>query len=193
MDKNNGAKFDFWAFHGYPTVIIGIDSVYPPTTKAKYNKYSGIYGLLKIREKLNEDGWEDRLIMDMEHTGAFPGKPSFAADEDKLVAAYMIQELLFKKTLQFNNKSVLTGIFPLKIASRGNKGEFLWASLDIGGSITHTVKAVSILLDKLNQYNWVSHISGEFDNENQAWIEKFHLGDNKELYIFFKLLEYKIG
>ncbi|MEK6563740.1 MAG: hypothetical protein AABZ65_01780 [Candidatus Omnitrophota bacterium] len=193
LDKNNGAKFDFWAFHGYPTVIMDTPTVYPPNKKAKYNKYAGIYGLLVIREKLNDNGWEDRLIIDMEHTGIFPGKPFFTVEEDKLESAYMVQELLLKKTLRSNNKSVLAGIFPLKIASRGNKGEFLWASLNADGSITHTVKAVSILLDKLNQYNWVSRVSGEFDDENQAWIEKFHLGDNKELYIFFKPFEYKTG
>ncbi|MEK6567541.1 MAG: hypothetical protein AABZ27_02225, partial [Candidatus Omnitrophota bacterium] len=193
LDKNNEAKFDFWAFHGYPTVIMDTPTVYPPNKKAKYNKYAGIHGLLEIRDKLNDNGWEDRLIMDMEHTGIFPGKPFFTAEEDKLESAYMVHELLLKKTLRSNNKSVLAGIFPLKIASRGNKGEFLWASLNTDGSITHTVKAVSIILDKFNQYNWVSRISGEFDDENQAWIEKFHLGDNKELYIFFKPFEYRTG
>lgn len=193
LDKNNGAKFDFWAFHGYPTTIIGTPSVYPPTKKAKYNKYSGIYGLLGIREKLNANGWEDRVIMDMEHTGIFPGKPFFTAEEDELESAYMVQELLLKKTLRFNNKSVLAGIFPLKIAARGNKGEFLWASLNTDGSISQMVSSVAFLMSKFNEYNWVSHIRGEWNSENQVWIEKFKSGENKELYIFFKPFEHKEG
>ena len=190
LDKNNGAKFDFMAFHGYPTAVIGKSSAYPPTMKAKYNKLAGIYGLLEIRNRINENGWGNRLIIDTEHTGLFPTKPSFTENEYKIDAAFMVQELLVKKTLRLNDKSVLSGVSTFKIASRGTVGEFIWASLKADGSITPAIKAVSFLMGKFNEYNYSSHISGEWDAESTPWIEKFTSGDNKELYIFFKLFKY---
>lgn len=193
LDKNNGAKFDFLAFHGYPLTILGKTSAYPPTQKAKYNKIAGVNGLLDIREKLNENGWGDRLIIDTEHTGLLPTKSSYTENEYATDAAFMVQELLLKKTLRFNNKSVLAGVFSFKIASRGNIGEFIWASLKADGAITPAVKAVGILLSKFNEYNYSSHISGTWDAEDTPWVEKFTSGSNKELYIFFKPFKYVSG
>ena len=198
LDETNGAKFDFWAFHGYSTVILGESSgiyPYPPTKTALYNKYAGIEGILEIRKKLDENGWQDREIIDTEHIGISSHKPFISDEEDKLNAAYTVQELLLKRTLQNNGQFVLAGILPLKIIPRGGKtniGEFSWGSLNSDGSETKTVKAVALLLSKLNEYKYSSHLSGEFDNENQAWVEKFSAG-NKELYIFFKPFKYQSG
>ena len=42
LNKENGAKFDFWAFHGYSAQIVKDKSgIYPPTKTALYNKYAG--------------------------------------------------------------------------------------------------------------------------------------------------------
>lgn len=194
LDKNNGAKFDFMAFHGYPVTIIGKGNVgYPPTSKAKYNDLAGIYGLLEIRKKLDDNGWGNRLIIDTEHTGLFATKPALSENEYVTDAAFMVQELLVKKTSRLNNKSVLSGIIPFKIAPRGKTGEFVWASLKPDGSVTPAIKAVGILLSKFNEYNYSSHISGTWDAENTPWIEKFISGSDKELYIFFKPFKYVSG
>lgn len=196
LDKNNGAKFDYWAFHGYPMIdfddfISGKLFFHPPTKKAIKNKYAGVYGILEIRKKMDANGWQNRKIIDTEHIGVLPAGPSFTKDADKLEAAYLVQELLLKRILSANNKIVLSGITPMKMAPRGEKGEFLFGSLNSDGSISENVKAVALLWSKLNEYNYSTHISGEFDNENQAWVEKFKSGDKKELYIFFKPFEYK--
>jgi hypothetical protein len=198
LKKDNGAKFDFWAFHGYPSIILedvknGRPFFYPPTKTALNNKYAGIPGILEIRKKLDANGWNDRLMIDTEHIGIVPSTgldPSGA--ELKLDAAYTIQELILKKTLQNKNLNVLSGIMPLKIAPRSSKGEFRFASLNSDGSETSVITAVSFLWDRLSVYGWDSHVSGEFDDENQVWIEKFR-SENKELYVFFKPFEYKAG
>src|SRR3989338_10454233 len=196
LNKENGAKFDFWAFHGYSAQIVKDKSgIYPPTKTALYNKYAGVEGILEIRKKLDENGWQDREIIDTEHIGISSHKPFISDEEDKLNAAYTVQELLLKRTLQNNGQFVLAGILPLKIIPRGGKtniGEFSWGSLNSDGSETKTVKAVALLLSKLNEYKYSSHLSGEFDNENQVWVEKFSAG-NKELYIFFKPFKYQSG
>lgn len=188
LDKRNGAKFDFWAFHGYPTVFMSklAPEVYPPTKRAVRNKYADIKGILEIRKRLDENGWQNRLIIDTEHTGISPARPAFTETDDKLDAAYLVQELTIKKTLVSSGRPVLAGIITLKINAKGNEGELLWASLHPDGSLTHNVKAVGLLLTKLSEYRYSGHVSGEFDNDSLVWVERFQAGPNKELYIFFK-------
>ena len=182
------------AFHGYPVTIIGKGNVgYPPTAKAKYNDLAGIYGLLEIRKKIDDNGWGNRLIIDTEHTGLFATKPALSENEYVTDAAFMVQELLVKKTLRLNNKSVLSGIIPFKIAPRGKTGEFTWASLKSDWSVTPAIKAVGILLGKFNEYNYSSRLSGNWDAESTPWVEKFTSGSNKELYSFFKPFKYVSG
>lgn len=183
LDKDNSAKFDFWAFHGYPDSCA--DGIAAPTITSPI-KYKGIPGILEIRRKLDSNGWQSRLIIDTEHTSLLPPLGLlWAPDADSLSAAYMVQELLLKRTLQNQGKTALAGILPLKIAPRGTVGEFAWASLNSDGSLTETVKAVALLWSKLDKYGYHSHLSGEFDDEN-LWIEKFRSGANKELYVYFK-------
>lgn len=192
LNKNNGAKFDFWAFHGYPLMSNDKPSiVYPPTRKSVFNKYSGISGILEIRKMMDSNGWNDRLIIDTEHTGASLPSATISDENDLLDGAYLVQELLLKKTLKDNGKFVLSGIMPLKIASRGSKGEAMWASLKSDGSLSYAVESVAFFISIMNEYGHSVHINGEFDNESQAWIEKFKSGSNKELYVFFKPFIYK--
>lgn len=191
LDERNGAKFDFWAFHGYPLTGRRMTGIYPPTKSGFNNRYGGIPGILEIRKKLDANGWHNREIIDTEHTGiSGPAQPEISDETDKLDAAYTTQELLLKRTLKNGGKFVLSGIFPLKIYPRGNRGEFAWGSLKPDASLTRTVKAVSLLRSKFSEYMHSSHISGEFDNENQVWVEKFQSG-KRELYIFFKPFKYQ--
>src|SRR3989338_10034523 len=193
LNKENGAKFDFWAFHGYSAQIVKDKSgIYPPTKTALYNKYAGIGGILEIRKKLDENGWQDREIIDTEHVGALGNKAeSQISEEEYLIdAAYLLQELLLKRTLAYNGKFALSGILSLKMIPKGDNGEFLWGSLMPDSSLTPGASAYSLLLSKLNEYKYSAHISCEFDNENQVWIEKFS-AENKELYIFFKPFKYQ--
>jgi len=176
LDKSNGAKFDYWAFHGYGT--------YPsPVQTPTYNKYSAISGILEIRKKLDANGWQDRLIIDTEHVPSM-SRP-LSDDSDKADAAATLQELIIKRTLNYNNTLVLSGITPLKIITRGDFGEHGCGSLKEDGSLSRTIKATALLWSKLNEYNHISHMSGEFNEPDQGWIEKFQSG-KKELYIFFK-------
>ena len=192
LNKNNGARFDFWAFHGYPLTGNNFTGIYPPTKIAINNKYGGIPGILEIRKKLDANGWQNVLILDTEHTGTVLPKPTTSDEEDDLNSAYTIQELLLKRTLKVDNRFILSGIITLKMTPRGNMGEFLWGSLRPDASLTKTVKAVSLLLSKFNEYQYSSRINGDFDNENQEWVEKFQSA-NKELYIFFKPFRYQKG
>ena len=195
LDAKNNAKFDFWAFHGYPTAAGGAKAFYfyPPTKTAVSNKYAGIPGISEIRQKMDANGWQNRLIIDTEHVNAVHQLTAgISSQEDKLVSAYTIQELVLKKTLKYKNKFVLDGILPLKIRSRGSQAENRFGSLNSDGSLTQTVEAVGLFWSKLNEYNYSSRISGEFDNEHKVWVEKFISG-NKELYIFFKPFKYQIG
>jgi hypothetical protein len=113
-------------------------------------------------------------------------------EDDSLDAAFTLQELVLKRTLKYNGNFVLTGIMPLKIAPRGEREELAWASLKPDGSLTRTVKAVGLLLSKLKEYQYSSHVNGEFNNENQVWVEKF-LAGSRELYIYFKPFNYQNG
>lgn len=199
LDKANGAKFDFWAFHGYPAVPSGGTGMdvfkynkypYPPTKIAKYNKYTGIPGITEIRKKLDANGWANRLIIDAEHYGVdAPDSPtckSFPQSYDDKNAAFVLQELILKRTLKVNSKLVLSGIIPMKVGPRGNPGDYSCGALKNDGTPTKPLSAVGLLLSKLNTYKYSAHISGAFDDENQVWVEKFISGDNKDLYMFFK-------
>ena len=75
LNKNNGARFDFWAFHGYPLTGNKLTGIYPPTKTAINNKYGGIQGIVEIRKRLDANGWQNRLIIDTEHTGTTLPKP----------------------------------------------------------------------------------------------------------------------
>lgn len=192
LDKRNNARFDFWAFHGYPTIEVNKIAL-PPTRRAAENKYAGPEGILEIRKRLDANGWSDRMIIDTEHINVMARLTPFISDEDDMVtAAYTVQELLIKRTLMINGRYVLRGIIPLKIGPRGSMGEFLFASMKPDGSSTRTVRAAGLLVSKLNEFHYAAHISGAFDAENEAWIEKFQAG-NKELFVFFKPLKYQKG
>ena len=199
LDRENGAKFDIWAFHGYPakTASAGEFINYPPTKTAIFNKYAHIGGIAEIRERLNINGWQNVPIMDFENgTGGAIVRPmgTVSDSEDRLNAAFEIQSLLLSKMqlMASNGKYGQYGMVALKIYPKLNKGEFRLGSLKSDGSATKMVKSVALLWSKLSEYSYDSHISGEFDNENEAWVEKFSSG-NKELYIFFKPFEYHAG
>ena len=196
LDKNNGAKFDFWAFHGYALrarngqFMVG---PYPPTMTPLLNKYANITGILNIRAAMDANGWQARKIIDTEHDNptTAPGQP-ITADTDALDTAYGIQELLLKRTLAGAGGRALSGALPMKIAPRGTIGEAGLSSLNADGSVPLHVKATALLWSKLKDYRYAGHVSGAFDDESQAWVEKFTSG-NKELYIFFKPFKYVSG
>ncbi|MBI2530525.1 MAG: hypothetical protein HYW05_05290 [Candidatus Diapherotrites archaeon] len=199
LDKENGAKFDIWSFHGYPakTASGGEFINYPPTKTAIFNKYAHIGGIAEIRERLNINGWQNVPIMDFENgTGGAIVRPmgTVSDSEDRLNAAFEIQSLLLSKMqlMASNGNYWPYGMVALKIYPKLNKGEFRLGSLKSDGSATKMVKSVALLWSKLSEYSYDSHISGEFDNEDEAWIEKFSSG-SKDLYIFFKPFEYHAG
>ncbi len=195
LDKNNGAKFDFWAFHGYglrPMNGAQLLPIYPPTKSAATNTYGGIPGMLQIRAALDANGWQDRKIIDTEHDNITDPGQAITSASDALDAAYVVQELLLKRTLTTNGTRVLSGALPLKMAPRGTIGEAGISSLNADGSVTEHVKAMALLWSKLKEYAYREHVSGAFDDENQVWIEKFASG-NKELYIYFKPFQYVSG
>lgn len=181
LDKNNGAKFDFWAFHGY-------SSYNSPVKTAVNNKYAGVPGILEIRKKLDANGWTSRLMIDTEHTPLSGGTSPASDSEDKVDAAYMVQELTIKKTMKNDGKYVLSGIVPLKMIKGGVGGEKEWGTLNSDGLITRSVTATALFISKLNSYNHSAHLSGTFDRSDEVWVEKFTSESNKELYIFFKPL-----
>lgn len=190
MDKNNGAKFDFWAFHGYPVLSPNFVNrqiiKYPPTKIPLKNKYASVAGIMEIRKKMDENGWQNRLIIDTEHVGFAQIGPDFSKKDDEFDSAYILQELILKRTLKLGGRQVLTGIFPLKIVPRGKGGEYQWGSLNSDGSLTNNAKAAANFISLLNEYRHSSHLSGKFDDENTPWIEKFHSNGGGELYIYFK-------
>ena len=192
LDKRANVRFDFWAFHGYPAIEVNKIAL-PPTRRAAENKYAGPEGILEIRKRLDSNGWSDRMIIDTEHVNVMSRlTPFISDDEDMVTAAYTVQELLIKRTLTINGRYVLGGIIPLKIGPRGSMGEFMFASMKPDGSPTRTVRAAGLLVSKLKEFHYAAHISGAFDTENEAWIEKFQAG-NKELYVFFKPFKIQKG
>lgn len=193
LDKNNGAKFDFWAFHGYglrPTSGSQILPLYPPTKSPNINPYGGIPGILRIRAAMDANGWQDRKIIDTEHDNITATGQAITSVSDALDAAYVVQELTLKRTLATGGTVALSGALPLKMAPRGTIGEAGISSLNADGSVSLHVKAMALLWSKLREYPYVGHVSGAFDDENQAWVEKFASG-KKELYIFFKPFKYQ--
>ena len=196
LDKNNGAKFDFWAFHGYASASVNMQKkevvVFSPTMKPTSNKYSNVYGALEIKKALVANGWTDRPVIDLEHSMIIKPGETITSDNDKLAATYATQELLLKKTLTYNGKSALAGAMIFKVAERKSLGEFAYGALNPDGSLTKTIQAVGLLWSKLNVYNYNSKISGDFGKDD-IWVEKFTSGADKELYIFFKPFEYKSG
>ena len=195
LDKNNGAKFDFWAFHGYSLrarIGQGMTGPYPPTMTPLVNKYANVPGILQVRAALDNNGWQDRKIVDTEHDNATDPGQTMTSESDALDAAYVVQELVLKRTLMSNSTPALSGALPLKIAPRGTIGEAALSSLNVDGTVTMHVKAMALLWSKLKDYSYTGHVSGAFDNENQAWVEQFGSG-KKELYIFFKPFKYVSG
>lgn len=195
LDKNNGAKFDFWAFHGYAMsgnaggAMVG---PYPPTMTPLLNKYANVTGILKIRDALDANGWQDRKIIDTEHSNITdPGQP-ITSDSDALDAAYVIQELTLKRTLMKGADRVLSAAVPLKMEPRSTTGEAALGSLTAEGSVTLHVRAMALLWSQLKKYNYAGHVSGAFDDESQAWVEKFTSGKT-DFYIFFKPFKYVSG
>jgi hypothetical protein len=190
LNQANGAKFDFWAFHGYGmrsrsgTAMVG---PYPPTSTPLVNKYANIAGILQVRAALDANGWQARKIIDTEHDNITDPGQAITADSDALDAAYLVQELTLKRTLMNGESRVLSGALPLKMAPRETivGSEAGLSSLNADGSVTLHVKAMALLWDKLKEYNYAGRVSGAFDDENRAWVEKFTSG-TKELYIFFK-------
>lgn len=251
------AKFDFWAFHGYPTLgNEGRFDYYPPTYTARQDKFAGIQGIAELRERLNENGWQQRDIIDTEHTGLLIRGKMFDENEDRVNAAFMAQQLVLKRALALDGKPVLAGIVTMKmlprcqpsrtertgdrktssrtrmqhigpqgqrpprpgqvrgpgqrpprpprqgVASRQSfhetdsqplfDGECAWGSLYPDGSTSLSVKAVSILIEKLGPMNHAGHISGAFDQDNTVWIEKFNNG-NQDVYVCFRPFSYTPG
>jgi hypothetical protein len=198
LDKRNYVKFDFWAFHGYPgidyhsLVVNKTAAFYPPTKTGLENKYLGPAGILEIRKILDSNGWTDRPMIDTEHTNIMSRATPFVSDEEDILdAAYTVQELLIKRTLLLNGQRALRGIFLLKIGPRGRE-EFSFASMKPDGSETRTVRAVGLLLSQLKGFHYSSHISGEFDKENQVWVERFRSGA-RELFVYFKPFLFQKG
>lgn len=195
LDKSNGARFDFWAFHGYAMRGRSGQAMagpYPPTMTPTQNKYANVSGILKIRAAMDANGWQGRKIIDTEHDNINPPGQAVTAESDALDAAYLVQELTLKRTLMNDGTRVVSGALPLKMAPRGTKGEAALSSLNADGSVTLNVKAMALLWSKLQDYSYAGQVSGAFDNEGQAWVEKFSSG-KKELYIFFKPFKYVNG
>ena len=195
LDKNNGARFDFWAFHGYPLrERIGQVPVgpYPPTRTPAANKYANVAGILQVRAAMDANGWQDRKIIDTEHDNITEPGEAMTAATDALDAAYVVQELVLKRTLQSNGVPVVAGALPLKMAPRGTMGEAGLSSLNADGTVTHHVQAMALLWSKLRDCTYAEHVSGAFDDENHAWVERFTCGA-AEMYIFFKPFHYVSG
>lgn len=195
LDKSNGAKFDFWAFHGYglrPMSGSKLLPIYPPTKSPGTNIYGGIPGILHIRAAMDANGWQSRKIIDTEHDNITEPGQTITPASDALDAAYVVQELVLKRTLMAGGTRVLSGAFPLKMAPRGTIGEAGISSLNADGSVSIHVKAMALLWEKLASYVYAGHVSGAFDDERQVWVEKFTSGA-KQLYIFFKPFTYTAG
>lgn len=190
----NGARFDFWAFHGYPTLEGQPPNAthHPPTRTPTVNPYANVAGILEVRRRLDANGWTDRPIIDTEHTGTVPAGVALTIDSDTLDAAYMVQELVLKRALRDADGLVVEGALPLKIRPRGTGGEDAWGSLNPDGSMTRTVRAVAVLLEKLRGAAHVARVSGAFDREDQVWVEKFRTATG-ELYVYFKPFVFRAG
>jgi len=180
---NENVKFDFWAFHGYPTR--SDRRAYSPTTTAQYNPYTGVKGILEVRRRLDASGHAGVPIIDTENT--FLNPQHILDDEiDHISAAYMTQDMLLKLSLQYDGKAALGGLIPLKVKKRceGTSGECAWASLDLDASLTLNVSSVGLLREKLEGYAYKGRLSGEFD-QYDIWIEAFEK-PGSTLLVYFK-------
>ncbi|MBI5815477.1 MAG: hypothetical protein HZB29_07685 [Nitrospinae bacterium] len=189
LDRKNGAKFDFWAFHGYPALLRGksVIEIYPPTKVPVYNKYAGVSGIMEIRKRMDENGWFDRLIIDTEHIGVRPGREKYSVEDSMVDASYMAQQLILKRTVRHNGSPALNGIITMKIYKKGDTHELWWNSLDEKGEVTPAVGGVGLLINRIREFVPSEHISGEYGADNIAWIEKFvSRQGGRELYVFFK-------
>jgi hypothetical protein len=184
LDKSNGAKFDFFAFHGYRA------AVYSPK---KDVQFAGLSGILELRKRLNENGWQRRLLIDTEHVGIlrskkFPGG-MIPEETDRHAAIWLAQALIVKRSLAVDGKPALSGIVSLNIWPRGDRRGDKWGSLNSDGSLTAVAKAAGAIFEKFNpQVQHIAHLSGKFDNPNQVWMEEFRT-ESKEILAFFKPLE----
>lgn len=183
LDKKNGAKFDFWAVHNYPTRTK--TETYPPTKNPLRNRYAGINGLAKIRQIMDANGWQERRIMNTEFVINQPGVP-VKKELLEYEAAFTLQQLILEKTLKLEGKNVLAGSWPLKIRKRSEMLEGAFGSLNGDGSVSDIVRSAAVLWSKLDGYKHVSRLSGVFDDEDQVWVEKFRSEEGKELLVFFK-------
>ncbi len=198
LEKSNGAKFDFLAFHGYPVFSYNggdnsstKEGILPPNVTPTYNSYANVTGILNLRKKLDENGWTDRFIIDSEHTGAlFMTKGSRIAISHEANAAYLVQDALLKRTATVNGKVVLRGLVALKLRPvkiGPDAHENAWGSLAEDGSPSLTSTAYSVLVNQISSYEYSKKLSGSFDVSDKAWVEKFSWGE-KEQYLFFRPL-----
>lgn len=193
LNPASGAKFDYWAFHGYPLIDIlgaGAMALYPPTRTAAANKYAGVPGILEIRKALDANGWQSRPIIDSEHFGVV--KSMLTDPNDRLEAAYLVQHDLLERTLRTAaGAPALTGVVSLKLFPSGTQpGDN--GALNPDGGVSKHVVAVGLLREKLHAYKYVARLSGAFDDESQPWVEQFK-AEGKELYVFFKPFGFKKG
>lgn len=192
LDKKNNAKFDFLAFHGYAARGVEMNTIYPPNMTPENNKYSGISGMIEMRKKLNLNGWQDRQIINLEHTGIIVPSALLTDENTKLDAAFMFQYQLMQRTARVEGRSALNGSVAFKLINRcktqGEQGECFFGSLDSDGSKTKAIDTVGLLTRSLKGLSYEKRISGNFDDFQSPWVEKF-TSDNKELYVFFKPFE----
>lgn len=192
LDKKNAAKFDFLAFHGYAPRALEMSAIIPPNMTLDNNKYAGIAGMIEIRKKMDQNGWQDRRVINTEHTGILIPGSALTEENMKLDAAYMLQYVLMQRTAQYEKKSALSGIIAFKLINRceekGTQGECYFGSLDSNGEKTKAVDAVGFLIRTLDGLDYDKKISGNFDDFQTPWVEKF-TSSKRDAYVFFKPFE----
>ena len=92
--------------------------------------------------------------------------------------------MIVKTTLLNNDKLVTSGLLPLNIGIRTNGGDGGWNSLGYGGELTNIVKGSKTFYDKIQNYDYVGRLSGDYDSTD-IWVERFHR-NGKDMYILFK-------
>ncbi|MBI5510678.1 MAG: hypothetical protein HY903_18115 [Deltaproteobacteria bacterium] len=188
LDVANGARFDVWAFHGYQslgTAPGGARYFYAPTYTTTVNKYAGVTGILEVRKALDDNGWQQRAIMDLEHTGlVVPGLP-LDPNLDAVDEAYLAQDLILKRSLKVGASLAAAGLIALKLYPRSNLGEFAFGSLNADGSRSRAVVSMGVALRALHDTKAVAHVSGEFGRDDVAWVERFGRGTD-DVFALFK-------
>ncbi|CAK8723097.1 hypothetical protein KKHLCK_12385 [Candidatus Electrothrix laxa] len=195
LDPSNGLKFDFWAFHAYPLAEMSNQRrrfiSLPPTRTPVENQWAGNTGIVLLRKQFNDNGWQDRAIIDTEHVFVTPGRENDF--RDRLGAAYMVQDFAIKTGLKLEGNPAIQGVSGLKLIKRGMRAEMAWGSLSPNGSATERVKSVGLFWQKVKGMQHKERISGEFDQEDTLWIEKYAKDNGDELYVYFKPFEYHQG